>query len=203
VNSVLEVPMPSIKSAFGLIALIFYGSTCFAQANTPNQFPGRRVGGGTRGECTSRLIAHLVPASNIQGVTAGQPVKLALLQGPSPQPYPLVLNLQGVRSYQLEPQPIGVRLLTLPPIKQDSRWESSYLCPGGQAPSGDPLGFVTTASPPALSLLQIGVAVSPLLKQLAANCGASVATAELRGLLGADVLPSDWPEQLPVRCQQL
>ena len=28
-------------------------------------FPGRRVGGGTRGECSARKIMHLVPESNI------------------------------------------------------------------------------------------------------------------------------------------
>ena len=28
-------------------------------------FPGRRVGGGTRGECSARKIMHLVPDNNI------------------------------------------------------------------------------------------------------------------------------------------
>ena len=28
-------------------------------------FPGRRVGGGTRGECAARPVVHLVPPSNM------------------------------------------------------------------------------------------------------------------------------------------
>ncbi|MFZ4804527.1 MAG: hypothetical protein ACOYLI_07695 [Synechococcus lacustris] len=174
-----------------------------AQQASSSQFPGRRVGGGTRGECTSRLIAHLLPASNIQGVAQGKAPRIALLEGPAAQTYPLLLNLQGLRSYQLEPMAAGVRLLTLPPLASETRWESSFLCPGAAGASGDPLGFVTTASPPALSLIRPGQPAGPLLDRLAASCGATVPTAELRAVLGGDPLPGDWPEQLPVRCQQL
>ena len=174
-----------------------------AQQQSQNQFPGRRVGGGTRGECTSRLIAHLLPASNIQGVAQGKAPRIALLEGPAVQTYPLLLNLQGLRSYQLEPMAAGVRLLTLPPLSTETRWESSFLCPGAAGPSGDPLAFVTTASPPALSLIRPGQPPGALLDRLAAKCGGTVPTAELRSVLGGDPLPGDWPEQLPVLSQQL
>ena len=97
----------------------------------------------------------------------------------------------------------GVRLLTLPAITAETRWESSFLCPGAVGVAGDPLGFITTASPPALSLIRPGQGAGSLLNRLAASCGSSIPTAEISKFLGADPLPGNWPEQLPVRCQKL
>jgi hypothetical protein len=189
---------------FALCATALLPSLGFAQTtDTRSQFPGRRVGGGTRGECTSRLVAHLVPPANIQEVAKGKPVRIALLEGPAAQTYPLLINLQGLRSYQLEPMVAGVRLLTLPAIKTETRWESSFLCPGAVGVAGDPLGFITTASPPALSLIRPGQGAESLLNRLGASCGSSIPTAVISKFLGDDPLPGNWPEQLPVRCQQL
>ncbi|MEY4355983.1 MAG: hypothetical protein RLZZ89_1051 [Cyanobacteriota bacterium] len=189
---------------FALCATALLPSLGFAQTtDSRSQFPGRRVGGGTRGECTSRLVAHLVPPANIQEVAKGKPVRIALLEGPAAQTYPLLINLQGLRSYQLEPMVAGVRLLTLPAIKAETRWESSFLCPGAVGVAGDPLGFITTASPPALSLIRPGQGAESLLNRLGASCGSSIPTAVISKFLGDDPLPGNWPEQLPVRCQQL
>ena len=189
---------------FALCATALLPSLGFAQTtDTRSQFPGRRVGGGTRGECTSRLVAHLVPPANIQEVAKGKPVRIAILEGPAAQTYPLLINLQGLRSYQLEPMVAGVRLLTLPAIKAETRWESSFLCPGAVGVAGDPLGFITTASPPALSLIRPGQGAESLLNRLGASCGSSIPTAVISKFLGDDPLPGNWPEQLPVRCQQL
>ena len=44
-------------------------------------FPGRRVGGGTRGECSARKIMHLVPESNI--AFQNELGHFALIIGPS------------------------------------------------------------------------------------------------------------------------
>lgn len=189
---------------FALCATALFPSLGFAQTtDTRSQFPGRRVGGGTRGECTSRLVAHLVPPANIQEVAKGKPATIAILEGPAAQNYPLLINLQGLRSYQLEPMVAGVRLLTLPALTAETRWESSFLCPGAVGVAGDPLGFITTASPPALSLIRPGQGAESLLNRLAASCGSSISTAEISKFLGADPLPGNWPAQLPVRCQKL
>ena len=50
-------------------------------------FPGRRIGGGTRGECSSRVLAHLVPATST--FSPGESGLLAFLKGPSEQPNPV------------------------------------------------------------------------------------------------------------------
>ena len=70
-----------------LMALALTGPAALGQQDSRNSFPGRRVGGGTRGGCTARLVAHLTPANNIQRVSPAGPVRVAVLQGPTQQPY--------------------------------------------------------------------------------------------------------------------
>ena len=141
-------------AAFVLMAVALAGQTAWAQTDSRNSFPGRRVGGGTRGVCTSRLIAHLAPANNIQRVPAAGPVRLAVLQGPTSEPYPLQIALDGRPTVQLPASPAGVVVLSIPPVRSDTRWQSSYVCPAGASDADDPLNFVTAAAPPALSLLR-------------------------------------------------
>ena len=57
------------------------GETNQEKLKNQQTFPGRRVGGGTRGKCNSRLIAHLVPPSNTY--TPNFSRNIALLLGPS------------------------------------------------------------------------------------------------------------------------
>ena len=49
-----------------LSALVVNVICCSALGAAPrNTFPGRRIGGGTRGECAARPVLHLVPSSNV------------------------------------------------------------------------------------------------------------------------------------------
>ena len=206
-------------SAVGLpIAAVGLPQAALAQANLRNTFPGRRIGGGTRGECSARLIAHLVPASSVFAPGAG--ASIGLLEGPTAQPRPLQLSFRPLTSAgtaakaqastmtrELPAAPMGVVLLKVAPIKSATIWESAYRCDasGAQA-SADGLEFVQTAAPPAVSLLvpdaqRDDQAILVALKQLQAQCGKTVATAELAKSFGlADVISPEWPQQLPVRC---
>ena len=77
----------------GLSALHgFMPMTALAQANLRSSFPGRRVGGGTRGECSARILAHLVPDSSVfaPGATSG----LGLVQGPTANPVSLNISFK-------------------------------------------------------------------------------------------------------------
>ena len=65
-------------------------SPAFAQANLRSTFPGRRVGGGTRGECSSRILAHLVPNSSVY--SPGGSGDLGLVQGPIANPVSLTMT---------------------------------------------------------------------------------------------------------------
>jgi hypothetical protein len=55
-------------------------------------FPGRRVGGGTRGECSARKIMHLVPESNI--AFQNDLGHFALIIGPSNDPKDININFK-------------------------------------------------------------------------------------------------------------
>ena len=214
--------------AVGLLGPGLLPSTARAQPDLRSTFPGRRVGGGTRGECNARLIVHLVPPSSVYA--PGTPPLLGLLEGPTAQPRPLELR------FRPESQPQSARgtafserllpasgpalvLFTGPAAARPTVWESSYRCEdasGGGSPgdggtgdgssNGDPLQFVASTSPPALSLLvadatPADTALQARLRQLRARCGGSISRPELAAAFGlGDLLDGAWPDQLPVRC---
>ncbi|KEF40874.1 MAG: hypothetical protein ER33_14535 [Cyanobium sp. CACIAM 14] len=208
--------------AAGLVLLLpiaLQVPTAQAQSDLRKSFPGRRVGGGTRGECSSRLLAHLVPASSV--FAPGKTRYLGVLEGLSANPRPLELTFRplsgrgtadaSVASGQRRVLPAsgpGITLFTLPAVKTPTVWESSYVCPeaaSGPAPA-DPLNFVATESPPALSLLvteasREDLAVQTALAKLKQSCGATVPRQEVGAAFGlSDLFTAQWPERIPVRC---
>ena len=194
--------MPRI-AAVVFMALALASQAALAQADSRNSFPGRRIGGGTRGVCTARLVAHLTPPNNIQRVPAVGPVRVAVLQGPTQQPYPLNISLQGQPSLELAASAAGVVVFSLPAVSSASPWQSSYVCPGGSPDSDDPLDFIAVAAPPALSLLRPSSDQDDPLPASLAQCGGTIALAQVEQWLAVQSLPGDWPDELPVRCEGL
>ncbi len=168
-----------------------------AQADLRSSFPGRRVGGGTRGECSART---------------GASGDLALVQGPTANPVSLTMTFKpeagGVSTSQTLPaSPAGVTLLRRSAIGAPTIWESGFDCASGDAAaSADPLSFIETASPPAVSLLlstpeASDTQVQKSLQALRQSCGGTVPAVETLAQFGlADVVTAEWPQQLPVRC---
>jgi len=210
-------PARCLPLLVGLLGCLAIGSQAWAEGNLRSSFPGRRVGGGTRGECTARLVANLVPKSNV--FAPGPDGLIAILQGPSATPQPLVLafksaNAAGVVEPGASPlakrviaaAPVGLVVLTTPAIGGPVQWESSYLCEGGRA-DPDPLSFVSSGAPPAVSLLvkkaePVDRLVQAELVQLKARCGGVVAREQIAKTFALEeLLGHDWPAQLPVRCQ--
>ncbi|MFM1812668.1 MAG: hypothetical protein RLZZ336_1606 [Cyanobacteriota bacterium] len=205
----------------GLAGLVLVAAplAAVAQSDLRNTFPGRRIGGGTRGECSARLLANLVPANSV--FAPGSGATIGLLEGPTAQPRPLQLSFRPLNSAgtsaaasgqvstrDLPAAPAGVVLLTVPAVKTATIWESGYRCEGGGTGAGaaDGLDFVQSASPPALSLLvsdpqNDDKSVAAALKQLRSQCGKTVATASVAKTFGlGDAITPEWPQQLPVRC---
>ena len=182
-----------------------------------DSFPGRRVGGGTRGECAARPVVHLVPSSSV--FAPGDPSVIALLEGPSSNPQPLEIVLRvasdgGIASASAAPvlqrELPGAKnrlvLLSLPSSQQTLRWESSYLCEEGGG--GDEFGFITASAPPALSLLVPGSGdrddqnLQQVLANLQEACGGTAALQPLKTAfqLDDDVIDDSWPKQVTVQC---
>lgn len=203
--------------AVGLLGLWPFPPSVRAQPNLRSTFPGRRVGGGTRGECNARLIVHLVPPSSV--FAPGTPPLLGLLEGPAAQPRPLELRFRpesqpgggtasSVSQRSLPAGGAALLLVSAPVVVRPTVWESSYRCDeaiGGDS-SSDPLQFVVSTSPPALSLLvpdatPADTALQSRLRQLRSRCGATINRNELATAFGlGDLLDGAWPDQLPVRC---
>ena len=183
-----------------------------------NSFPGRRIGGGTRGECWTRLFAHLVPANSVYA--PGSPPLIAVLEGPAKTPRPLIIELRSVLANGLPdpnaksvfkrtllPEPEGIRLIILSKLAQPVSWTSSYFCPDSPVPSDESLFFVSRSEPPPLTLL-LPSNPSPddrkaweTLGLLYKACGKTFPRQEVKRLFGfSDLVGDDWPENLPVRC---
>ena len=211
-------PRRPLRLLILLLSTAGLAGEAFAQSNLRNVFPGRRVGGGTRGEFTARLLAHLVPASSVYA--PGSTTTLGVLEGPASNPRPLLIEFRPLRSNgtadgaqaarikrTVPPGPLGVTLVTVPAVRQSTVWETSYDCePPAAAGAADPLAFVTTAAPPAVSLLlaESTPADKPVqegLRKLRGACGADVAKADVARTFGLDdVVTAEWPARIPVRC---
>jgi hypothetical protein len=210
-KSLLALPLVA------LIGLLVGPMSVYGQTSQRNAFPGRRVGGATRGECAARLLAHLVPVNSV--FAPGSSLTVGLLEGPSTNPRPLMLEFLALKSdgspnhakpamspRLLPPAQVGVTLFNLPSLPKDIVWESSYRCDGGPPPASDPLSFVQSVAPPAISLLVANPISSDLpiqagLKKLSGQCGSTVSRNELAQVFGfEDLMALGWPEQVPVRC---
>ena len=182
-------------------------------------FPGNRVGGGTRGECSARLIVHLVPESGRYDPSSAGSNLIGLLQGPSLNPTPLVITFRPFQA-SLQIDQAGQSLSTLrvkaskaslvlldPGFDDKSMiWESAYEC-DQNGDSGE-FDFITSSSPPALSLLtktsdlRTGtLKTAELLKSWKSLCGNTIPTNSVLNQFGLDdLLNQQWPNQLPVFC---
>ncbi len=182
-------------------------------------FPGRRVGGGSRGDCSSRMLAHLVP-SNSEFAPASDGL-IGLVEGQAASPRPLSVSFKPLRSWQagtgeggatikelqLSAQGPSVRLIRIGPVKEPLVWETAYLCGDAAATSNsDPLAYIQTISPPALSLLKpststTGATDRQALAKLASACGSQVSREQVVVAFGLQEMATALTPTLPVLCQ--
>ncbi len=89
-----------LLGVLAVAVLSFEATASLAQTNLRSTFPGRRIGGGTRGECTARVLAHLVPRDSV--FAPGPALSVALLEGPTPTPDPCRFS-SGPRAPEARP----------------------------------------------------------------------------------------------------
>ena len=204
-----------LMSGLLLTCSALLADVAWGQKDLRSAFPGRRVGGGTRGACNARVVAHLVPSQSVFA-PAGY---LAVLVGPAASPVPLKVSfrseqggsvalISSLPSRTLPAAPAGLRLLPISAPAQPTVWESSFDCSAGDASgtSPDSLSFVESSSPPAVSLLlpspsEDDASIQQAIARLHSACGGLVPTGKTLADFGlADLATSAWPELLPVRC---
>ena len=201
-----------------LLSLLMLSAVLPAEASPQlrSNFPGRRVGGGTRGECTARLLVHLVPQNSVFAPDAEG--LLGTLQGPTQAPKPLLMDLRRlapagtvadaqnrIQRLRHDPSAAGITLFRAP-LVDGVVWESSYQCiapkPGVDALSWDG-GF---DAPPAITLLladptPLDLTLQGRLRALVDQCDGFIAKERLIQDFNLGALDlSFWPARLPVRC---
>lgn len=110
-----------------LLSVLMLGAILPAAANPQlrSSFPGRRVAGRIRGECTARMLVHLVPHNSVFAPDSDR--LLGILQGPTQAPKPLLMDLGRlatagtvsdaqnlVQRLRLDPLSVGVTLFHAP-----------------------------------------------------------------------------------------
>ena len=203
-----------LVKAAAVLFLVQAMAPVMAQQNLRDTFPGRRIGGGTRGECAARFVINLVPRTSV--FAPGPAALIAVLHGPSRRPMPLALSFrsyEGEGSFQsnrlisrrLEsPSPASLLLFKISDMALPLVWESSYQCEPDQVV--DELAFLGSDAPAAVSLLVDTAQSEDQVLQSALTkwhkvCGGSVPVrdvVETARLEGLDL--SRWPSQLPVHC---
>ena len=123
-------------------------------------FPGRRVGGGTRGECSARKIMHLVPESNI--AFQNELGHFALIIGPSNDPKDININFKefeetqknkvDLNDFKIKASKEKVFLISIPSQDVPFILESSFNC-NDNTDMGFDFNFIQDDSPPAQTLI--------------------------------------------------
>lgn len=157
------------------------------------RFPLRREGGGTRGACAARLLAHLVPPDGL--LDPGPNPILGLIEGDSPEPVPLVVRWPGGEAIAPARRGASLRLLRLPGPPETGLWESFPACEGTAEPQ----------APPARSLLGPAPGAThrdarDALRALWRQCGQRIPTAALLATWDYPHLAERLPASLPVIC---
>lgn len=164
-------------------------------ADRTRRFPLRREGGGTRGACAARLVAHLVPPGG--QLDPGPAPILGLIEGDSPEPAPLVLRWPGGEAIEPARRGASLRLLLLPGTVGNGLWESFPACEGSAEPQAPPARSLLSPAPGAAAANR---AAREALRALWRQCGQRITTATLLATWDYPHLADQLPPTLPVIC---
>ena len=208
-------------SALILLPSIFPKYLISQEINIGSAFPGRRLGGGTRGECSARKIMHLVPDNNI--LFHNSEGQIALIIGPSSSPKDVKIafkpysspdgNFNGpspeIDELFIANSSEKIILLNIPKKKFPFTWESAFECSDDNEESFDGFGFnfIQDNSPPAISL----IAPESLQKKnnsedkilwLSKYCGKNISQNELnKKFILNELFDENWSDEIFVDCK--
>ena len=161
--------MKNLLIPFFFLTTIIFPTNLMSQdqMNIGSAFPGRRLGGGTRGECSARKIMHLVPENNILFHNSNG--QIALIIGPSNKPKDVKIAFKsyysqfedingpspGIDDLLISNSSEKIIILYIPKKNFPFTWESSFECSEDNEDSFNDFGFdfIQDNSPPAISLI--------------------------------------------------
>lgn len=185
------------------------------------RFPLRREGGGTRGACAARLVAHLVPpdghfdpgAGGILAVMEGEAPRESLESKPNakgmatqpPSAAPLVLRWPAGEWIGPARPVASLRLLRLAGVAPVGEWFSFPACEGSADPLAPPPSSELRPSPSGPTPAAVAARAADsrsraALAELWRHCGGQVASQPLLAFWGFADLADQLPATLPVVC---
>ena len=193
------------------LMLALLAGPVLAEGNMRATFPGRRVGGGTRSDCTARVLAHLVPEGSVYGL--GRSGLLAVLQGPTAEPKPLLLEWRSnnaaagsdVKRLRFKASGASIALIQ-GPLELPVIWESSYQCKASEHELRSEDWDSGFDAPPAMSLLveqstKVDQDAQAELRKLHAQCDRKVTKdVIIEAFALSEIDLTYWPDRLPVYC---
>ena len=210
-------------SALFLVSSIFPKCLMSQEINIGSAFPGRRLGGGTRGECSARKIMHLVPDNNI--LFHNSKGQIALIIGPSNSPKDVKIAFKPYSSpdgtYNGPSPEIDdlfipnssekIIFLNIPKKQFPFTWESAFECSDNNEDSFDGFGFnfIQDNSPPAISLIAPESYVKTnntedKISWLSSYCEKSIAQEKLIEKFNiSELFDSNWSNKINVECKNI
>ncbi len=207
------IKCPNLIKSLLKIFTIFLISFSFinkGKSDINDAFPGRRVGGGTRGECSARFLVNLVNKDNALHIKNFEPI--AFLVGKSSNSNAIDVTFRNVKNSTVNNINIPstdseIILLKSPDIRVDYLLEAKPLCNEVFLDS-DPFSIASSVNPPTRSHLIIknrpkDREIKQALTLMENLCNSTIKTNRIISIWDLDsrlVEKYKLPSNLPVKC---
>ena len=174
-----------------LYLLIILVSPRIALANDRSTFPNSRMGGGTRGQCSSRLIIHIVPLANKYSPDNNR--LLAIYLGKSKETKPLTVEIINDSHTEekliFDPSGESFLIFKTQTIANNTFWKSYFNCSENQ--SDNMINFISNNSNPVSTLILSknnleNKKYQTFINKAYKQCGTTITRKEIKNLTNLD-----------------
>ena len=199
---------PFVKILFILLLPFIFVNKSLSNIN--NAFPGRRVGGGTRGECSSRLLINLVNKDNALYLNKLDPI--AILAGKTKTSEAIRISLindnrKVLSSINIPSETSELIIIKSLPIGIDQILEAKPICKN-DTDNSDPFTIVSSVFPPTKSHLlknkrNKDKEIKSYLSTMLNKCNTQVEVNQIINMWGLEkglAEKYNLPENIPIKC---
>ena len=180
---------------------LFFFLTFFLTIIDPNNvhatdrsiFPSSRMGGGTRGQCGSRLMIHIVPSENTYSLDQNK--LLAIYLGKTKDAKPLTISFNDLKTNEqyeeilFDPFGESVLVFKITEISNNVLWNSQFNC--AELESNNPISFISNNSNPVSTLItsinnKANYQYQKFINQAYYKCGSRISSNELTSLMSLE-----------------
>ena len=191
---------------FFLSLLIILASPRIVIGSDRSTFPTSRMGGGTRGQCGSRLIIHIVPITNKYSPDKNRLLAIYLGKAKEPKPLTVEIRNKSHSEQKLIFEPYGESLLIfkIQSIENNTLWKSYFNCSDIQ--SDNMINFMSNISNPVSTLISKESNLEQKRYQKFINrahnrCGTTITNEEIKNLTSLDEeISSKLSENISIIC---